>query len=796
MSAEHGNPKLELLTESEREVFARCDYLGGILSACVVDSDYKPPIQFTSAIALTAKGSRLANQVKGSGIELREAQVACFIELLSGGDLLVNVREIDLAPIVAAISSEIRRNKIRFAWVYGRAMYDAVAKSGLHNHPFLTNRETKRLLEGTPQGVFQHGPYVTGPFGLLESPEWRKINSSRQIPGFHCNELDCHAVHPIFLSTHKVGVSKAEDLLEEKLDKSADITDYVSEVFNSVSIKRQPPYRWLNNDNLPFFLLDSFSTSDLKKLVVELLDRTGGALRAACESQLPDESIKSATEWVSSKSDAELMQVLLLARDEDIHALLNGLVWTEGIEIPEGEVRSAKIMSEGAGPLSMELEASHHGVRHRPPNELLQLRLRNIVHAVYSIEDKKDQEKLAWLLRSHEGESGPARLVSALSREDPVSLVKKLLITDEATYRKVLRELGLPAGYHDNRSDDEIAALLAWHIGFPEEHSSQELKAVRENLVRLRQTTQALPSDLLDSSDIDALRGVGGKLFPAIEKALKRALRFAVWALVRDHYMQGQLMVYTPSRAENFCDDWLANRASSLEKSHTRDMRLGDLCECFGILSSFLRDIVNAENLHTRPSDDLPKRVRLWGSPFKFPFQHIYPYLDLDRRSRVQLLESISRVASDLQAEKVLVVRNAFAHDSHDVPGREDVLRALAAVEQRLGELVVNGLYPLSSRNIGSESDALGRRKVTMRNSEGFEVVLVRPTGMDLSAFPFMDDGQVILSGARLVASNEPLRFRYQHDSDYTAKWQDFPVRAVVRKRALSRLTAPVEEGE
>ncbi|WP_130291562.1 hypothetical protein [Pseudonocardia sediminis] len=725
----------------------------------------------------------MANQIKGDGVDLREAQLAVFIEVALGDILLVDVEAIDLVPIHDAVSSEIKRTKIRHPWIYGRSLYDAVADSGLNEDPFPTPDETENLLKDAPHGVFQHGPYVTGPLGLLESTAWRYIPARTAAPALHCEEPDCHSVHSVHLSSFRTGVAKAQDAIRDRNEKTRRSGNRLVEAVDRVEVRKQAPYRWNNMDTVPFFLADCFSLEERRMLLVRLLDETSNRMRSACVTAVPDDEVRSAKEWVENRSEAEIMQLTLLASDEELHTALNQLVWSSDIEIPDGETRAAMIMAHGTGPFRMRVEASNLGVRFHPPAVFLQLRLRDLIGGVFPPENDEHDARLSWLLRGHDGETGRERLTSALASESPVRIVEKLLISDERAYRASLEHLGLPSGRFDEKSDEFLAKLIAWHVGFSIDEQSIELTSARSMLHELRTLVQALPIDGLDRHQMNDVRGVAGKLFPAVEAALKRVVRFVAWTALRDHYALGRTLEFTDSAAEAFFDDWIQPYSSNLEKSRTSEMALADLVSCFGILSKHLRDLMRRGVEFERSSSDMPRAVRDWGSPFSFPFRHTLPFLDFDSASQLNITDALTKVASGFHTEKVLNVRNALLHDSEAFPGNEEIQKALNEIDARLGVLAASGLYPAIFRFVNSDVDDVGRERTKLRSPDGVEISLQRPSQLDLSLFPTRSGDQIMVRSARLRDAPEPMRFAHVHDSAFQGRWANFPRRP---KRRLS----------
>lgn len=764
---------LHRVGDPEAESLLRCYYIASFLDDCIVESKYKPPPALTSTLRLTPRGKQLANHVKGDGIGLPEAQLAAFLTIWAGNDLLIDHNDLDLNRLRDHVSLEIRRRKIKYPWVYGRKLYDAVADSSFHGASSISHEETVELLDQLPQGVFQLGPYVTGPYGLIESRQWRIIGPRTIVPAYHCEQRDCDIVHTFYLRTGETSVSKAHTAAEKRTAKEHTTdTAYVEAIIN-LQARLIPEYKWVHAGTLPYFLFDSFALTDIRLLLSTLLDTDGGQLRAACGDL--DLAMRESSVFVESLDLGQLLQVLLLAYDRDIHVALNRLIASKKILVAEGELRRSKIMKRGTGPLDITMQASRLGVRYKPPNDLLQARLRRVIEAAFPASDRDHDGRLQWLLRGHDGGTSAAKLTHALLNEEPTHLVRRLLASDRDAYTAAFKELCLPPEDYVEQSDEDISRIVTWHIGFRSAERNAELASLRTRLSDLKTIVSGLPSQTLERSDVDRVRQVSGVLFPGLEEVLTNTLAYCTWCLLRDHLSDSYVLEYSRGRARIFLTEWLSTRQTNGTDMAVEKMTLGDILSCYGSLSKELADLESRSNEFQRAQDDWPRRFHLQDNPFAFPFPHTRPFLDLDDGSRRNIRDLIAGLCSSFQNEGVLEVRNALTHHSHEIPRRERLSHALGVIEARIGEIVSNGMYPLVYSVNSSHSDGVGRRTVRLRSTDGPEVLLSRPSSLDLAGFPYINSSQTVMVGARIGTSDEPLRFAWRVDSSYTEMWKNFP---------------------
>jgi hypothetical protein len=771
------------------ESLLRCYYLAEFFSECFVEDKYKPPPSIATLIALTPKGKTLTGHGKGDGVSPFEAHLAAFLTMWAGDELLVDPEKTQIDGLRDLVSGEIKRGRIKFPWIYGRELYDAVAESTFHGDAHPSYEETFQLLEKLPPGVFQLGPYICGPYGLIESDHWRLVSPNLVVPGFHCDEVDCHRIHGVHLAPGENGVTKARSVIRRRIAKLHKQDVRYTDAVIKFQADKMPPFSWADTRSLPFFLFDCFDDSDIRALLVRLINGRGSDLRKKCaELEL---TVQNADKFAAGLSNPEALQILLLVSDIDIHRALNEMIWTGQVQVPEGEIRTTQIISGGTGPLDVRMEASHLGVRYTPGAALAQVRMRSIIDRCYPLGDSERQTRLKWLLREIDGEASASKLEHALTSDDPLETTKRLLASDEHSYRITLRELSIPDDAHLNSSDEEIARLISWHIGFTLAEGSTELSRLLHDLAVLKRIIRGLPEGRLGPAALSQIRQLSSDLFVNLEEVLKHALTFICYSLLHDHFMDGYVLEYSRNRASGFFSTWLETQTMKTQGADIDRFALGDLMECFGTLGKHFRRISEKPEDFLRPAASLPRSFRLVGdNPFNFPFRHTHPFLDLDQRSREHLVRLVVAVASSFSTDKVLDVRNGLMHHTPNVPESTVIGDALNSIEARVTELASNGLYPLVYRIASSDSDSYGRRRILLTSADGPEVTLVRPNGLDRTGFPRLGSAQSVIVGSRLGNTGEPLRFTWKVDSTYQQRWNNFPKRPPVRNVGLQSADA------
>lgn len=107
-----------------------CDVvdLMDLLKDCVIPDNYSAPEIYVTVIPLTEAGRELKSKlIRQEDVPAREAHLMCALTL--GHEVLnVDIDKIDTDKLAQAISEQIREKKIRFPFLFGRALYDHFAE--------------------------------------------------------------------------------------------------------------------------------------------------------------------------------------------------------------------------------------------------------------------------------------------------------------------------------------------------------------------------------------------------------------------------------------------------------------------------------------------------------------------------------------------------------------------------------------------------------------------------------------------------------------------------------------------
>ena len=173
----------QLGEDAVRKAFRLMGLVDSLRNSIINDS-YTPSEQLSESIKLTAKGHSVARRLSldtpshaksntkrtAAPRFTREAQLMCLLEL-GNGEPLIDLDDIDIEAVRAAISAEFTRGAVRHPYIFGSSLYRKAADLFPDLLEQLSHQQTMDLLEGTEQGVFQTNEWLSGPKGIYSVRE-------------------------------------------------------------------------------------------------------------------------------------------------------------------------------------------------------------------------------------------------------------------------------------------------------------------------------------------------------------------------------------------------------------------------------------------------------------------------------------------------------------------------------------------------------------------------------------------------------------------------------------------------
>ncbi|GAA1178360.1 hypothetical protein GCM10009584_19940 [Ornithinimicrobium humiphilum] len=726
-----------------------------------VGRNYKPSDKIPSLIKLTPAGHKFFQDLSGRSGNPKEARLATFLEFFRE-ELLIDVNQTNIDALRSTFSSDIREKKLRHPFVQGPYLYDAACELFPDLRRTLAVSETRKLLEGTPVGVYQIGSWVSGPAGLLKSADTRLLKPSMRVPLQHCPDARCNTVHSIQLLTDPSAtinqtLRQIDDLPDSAIAKDNEWERFLRSKLDEHEDKLRRPSRWTS---LVWSLGDLLTPKEARLLCIKL-----GSSEPRRESPTPDEF-------------AADLQSILLHTDEEIILALDELIYAGDLQLGPGEVRQARLNVRHNPSNPGVPQISRHGPRvdsQDPRFPLLQLR--RLVEQTLTGQGVSGSE-VTWLLRNVDGQDADDRIVQALERVAPRDLLRSLAFSSEDNFRRACEQVDIhvPEGsLIDPRAGDRDEAFLdalLWSLGFDLDISDDVTAHVRRLGAEIRSMLQEFHTT--SSLDIETLRGTASNFYTFLEGALTDVIQFTWWALTQDHVKSPRPFAYRPAHGEGA---WFA-----LSQARTRgqaQVRLRDsgpaglqaMVNGLDVLADLL------ENLRSKgPSalrDDESISVDRSGVT-SVPFLHRHIFLDLLPEAQAEIIGLLRSAYATLRDSAAVEVRNKLMHFSRATVPSQEALHAVDGVLDCMQVLEKAGFSRCTWRQQEATTDQWGRRSLLLRSERGEVLQLMRPKPEDTRWFPVTRVPHYVVPIARFTRY-DVLRFSIDVDSEHAELWSAFP---------------------
>ena len=760
------------------------------LTNCILKEKYKIPDEVNGVVHLTQSGNLLMQRlITKHDVPAKEARLLCLLRLVHR-EPLVDLEKTSAEALRSLVSDQLVDGSILLPFILGRQLYDRAADLFEDARDSLTYAETLELMDGTPVGVFQSGPYISGPFGLLRSEENRWFGPRRTIPLHHCSELTCSVVHRTRLST----------------DPSAPINEFAPTMERATEALGEDKSEWgkfiesgedldgLRFDDetqepLTLAFADLLGDAELRTLLNDLLDNTQGYMREL----IAPYGLQGKADSVSCDLNrAQLIQLLLLAPNRLLVSRIDKLVvvrdesaeMTGRIDVPPGEIRrlqTTKALTYGTFGLFPQI--SSYGLRFTSSAfDLGPMRLKRLVDSLYRVTDHAEVDELQWQLRDTEGEDPKEQLDEFVRSESPDEVVRRLILARRTNQIMASERLGID--FEDYPDDSEFVRAVLWKLGFYNYDFEDRNAGYWEHHGRIKRFAQtAGVGARVDPVD---LRSKAVNYFVELEGVLDDSLAFTTWALTNDHIGTDNPFAYL-SRVERLISFERLNEHERGRDSGDEVIRLGEsntlypLIRGFGILASLLRELASRDSAaYLRPSSDYPKFAKHTDLK-RFPFIHSVPFLDLLPSSQERIIDTLESVRQGLEEASVHSTRNDYLHYRATVTDLPRLDSSLEAAEKAVSRLEADGMCRLIFSVVGDVGDGWGRRVFTLRNSRRRELSFARPSAFDWNRMPQIRQAQYLMPAAIYAGRNEMLRFRAVYETAYSDYWSDYPRRRLNR---------------
>jgi len=735
--------------------------LADFLESSIVETEYEAVAQIRSAVTPTPEGFELSKRL---GNSTRNENYFALLVIMWWDNSLIDFQDCNIKELEAIINKQMIARALTFPYIYGRGLYDKMSEAIEDRRRLLPVDEALRLLEGIPQGVFQIYKYVSGPFGLLESRAVRYAPPERSVAAYHCEDLSCSHRHEVYLNTGNSRVSKlitkAYEHLRKQRDRGADWADFIYDQIDT----QLDPYGWHQTNGLPALLGDAFGANELRLIIDDLRKHVKKI------SDVED-NCKSGT---NALNEAELVQLILLYSDADILDAIDYLVIRKELYVPENEIRRSKIGTEHSRHASTILECTHLGIRFNRSRSDTILRVRHLIDVLFDVTDSNSRARLEWLIRTMEGDNLQEKLESFIRQADLASAIQTIAFDSQSNCDSAIEFLGIGPRTRDILSEDGLNSLMISKLNIESAPNPNSLNLIREHSSTMKNIVSK--SQTYEKSDRILIGKAAHDYFYELEGHLKEFLKFTTWALLRDHFASSPSFAYSSSKAVEFTASTIT-AAGNFTLNGNGKWTLSPIFRSLTTLVTILESLEsNSETL--RPNSQIPKGLRS-GSSYKFLFLHKYPFLDLTRESQENIIQVIRESARILKSGQVDEVRNVTIHPDRTFPAQDVLLAAIDSADNVLRTVEQAGLIPITSSMRRREIDRDNREVITLETPGRDNIQFMRPTACVLTGFPRLSEQQYIVPSAIFDGTNEVLRFGIREESEYSQRWENYPVRKV-----------------
>ncbi len=748
------------------------------LEYCLIPSGYSPNSLIERAIFLSSEGEKWVPLIQQSikNISQEEIKYALFAKFFHH-DLFIDVYNSDNMILQKFLDAEIKGERIKFPWVFGRILYDRFFEIFPIQTKELSYDETDYLLKKTPKGVFQIRDVLIGPFGVLNSGQFRFLPPTRTVPLWHCSDPSCKAFHSVRLSSGKSKIIEAIDFIEEKSKKTKGPPSEWDFFFFRVA-KKSDYYNEMHPGQLPWRIVNAFSETEIRNIIKRIIEHHSNEIRSRFPKAKRFKNILSGSAEKISKrlNKTQCFQLILLMSDEIITSNLEFLIDNKIIHIPSTEIRTTKKTYPSNSWLQVDWECSQFGVRPISSENIAFARLKLLINELY----KKQLKQLKWKLRHIDGESVYEKLDNYLYSEDPENVICELVIATPDNIQQAFKLLRYGRFVFPSTPQDErrLIQKILWKLGFDIRIYPSHQKLFWARLENFIETLKA--STIYDEQIKESIRSACVNFFVSLEEILDYSLSFITWALLSDHYGITKFICNFEEARRFMASNLKGRRLGSnepLKLDPEGKNTLYPLIQGFVILAELCNEIIQNREIELRRPEN--ERPGYYGNTEieLFPFFHKALILDLKKGEQDRIIELLKEITDTLEKSKICDIRNRLEHKRKDFPDQNEIVLACDAIKNIINKLENTGICPLIYLYNSVKIDQYRRGIVMLKNYRGRENQIRIPSQYNRCGLPLANVPLIIVPWIHIGDSVEFLRFQFKENSDFEEMWQDYPKR-------------------
>ncbi|PCD07995.1 hypothetical protein CMV16_08095 [Peribacillus simplex] len=744
----------------------------------LVPTGYKPSKEFENTIFLSEEGTRFFKQLKAT---LRHADdVEIEIALFLYSHSFIDFDKTQWEKIVMSLDNEIITKKVRYPWYFDNILYNKFFDEHFPHVKELSGDDTNKLIDDTPQGVYQMNNMIVGPFGIIYSQEKRFYNPHSNFLLWHCEDPACTRLHYVDL---KKGHSVISDIL---INLKQD-----SYLYGSKTAYPHPKFfgrtdgsEYMHLGDLPTFLGQVFSEVEIKNILGYLLNNHSKSIRRLFpkNEKVKHTFLAGTNEILKQLGKPECLQLILLLKNEVIVEAIEILIEEQTIVIPPTETREMKHGYRTKGVLPIKLECSKFGIRavfRKDGQKYSYVLLRSLISTIYDIEN--NPRRLHWKLRDIDKDNIYEKLNLYLLNESPELVIKNLILDDPEYIDKTFDFLKFGKKNFPKPEEEKFfIEKVLWKLGFNINIYPTTEKDFWKNHEDFLNIVQNI--DKCEEPERNIIRSVGVNYFVSLEGILNNSLSFITWVLFAKHTnFKSNLNFY---QARTFMANMLNKEQEGITEPLNFDTKgnntLFPLIKGFELFADVCEKYLKKDrNEFKRTEAEIPGYHNKYNF-LTFPFIHNILLFDLREEDIRELMTVFRGTSIALEKANVCNVRNRIKHDRpvSEFPQKQEFMAVLEAVKESIRKLELYGIVPTVFKYSEFKKDQFGRETISFMDYQGKKVSLF-PNSLSTS---ITTNTLLIVNGLHLKNSIEKIRFSIEEESEYTLLWRGYPRRRVVEK--------------
>jgi hypothetical protein len=743
---------------------------------CLPSIQYVSDTEFHNLIGISEYGKSMLYRLEIASEDDTDSDLALAAFLtFCHHDLLIDIDEIDVFSIEKVLDKQLRANNLRLPHRFGRTLYDRFNDNmsiGRLDH--LTAQQIDELIQGTAQGVYQVGPLVTGPLGVIQSQTRRRMPPVHSLPLWHCADTGCQQLHHVHLLARRPRAFELTDQIR-RLAKELDGPESEWQLAFVALHLRNTPEPATEFYDLAALIADAIPEPELGLVLEAALEKGyGHKLRSLLAVKGKDLDKGSSAAVVNKLNEEARLQLLLGLSDEDLLAIIDGCVKSRQIKIPPAEIRKARSKPAAISAFDTPASLSMFGLR--TDRDYPTLFLASLVwHEYERIGQLAD---LAWRCQRGNAEDNPAAPLELMRTTSPREVLRTLVLPNRDIALSVAKRLNVELTRGEN--EEQILDVLLWKCGFDPPRYDDVYARMFGQLQHLREELLRHTGNLTED-DRDGIRSKGVNVFVTLERIIEEFVSFNVWLLSSDHFVTTRC-IYNKSEAIEKVYE-VIGPSVSVDKQQFNWNRaggnvLGTLLLYARAASNWMGSLFDADSTTVaRPVDQIPHYAG--RDSRRFAFNHTALWADTARWALKEFTQEFDAVVSQLERSKLAEIRNGIDHyrDADRFPSLDDLLACESRVNAAIEAADVKRLLPKTYWQTARHVDNFGLSEREFMDYKGRKLVISGPASVSGIGTAAFDRPLIIPFGNLLGQSNAELMFTSVEKSSYSERWSNYPRR-------------------